>query len=101
MHVTLSFTVVPFTVAGSVAPHVARCLAILDEAGLTYRLHANGTDVEGPWDDVFAAIRRCHEVLHAEGVDRLFTTIQVGTRRDRPTSLEDKVRRVEAIRRRS
>ena len=65
------------------------------QAGLKTVLHANGTNIEGAWDDVFAAVRRCHEVLHDMGVPRVSATLRVGTRTDKVQTLEDKVRSVE------
>jgi uncharacterized protein YqgV (UPF0045/DUF77 family) len=44
----------------------------LQESGLTYELHANGTNMEGEWEDVFAANRRCQEILHGTGMLRLY-----------------------------
>jgi uncharacterized protein (TIGR00106 family) len=75
----------------SLSEYVAACEHILQESGLTYELHANGTDVEGEWEDVFAVIRCCHETLHSMGVPRLHTDIKLGTRMDRPQSMADKV----------
>ena len=46
---------------------IAACERVLAEAGLKTKLHAYGTNIEGEWDDVFAAIKRCHEVVHAHG----------------------------------
>ncbi len=43
---------------------------------------------------VFAAVKRCHEVLHEMRAPRIHTTMRVGTRTDRTQSLEDKVRSV-------
>ena len=74
---------------------VATCERVLKEAGLKTVLHANGTNIEGDWDEVFAAVRRCHEVLHDMGVPRVSATLRVGTRMDKAQSLEDKVRSVE------
>jgi len=71
------------------------CERILRESGLKTHLHAYGTNVEGEWDEVFAAIRRCHETLHEMGVVRISTSIRVGTRTDKPQTMEDKVRSVE------
>ncbi len=59
------------------------------------RLHAYGTNIEGEWDDVFAAVKRCHEVVHEMGAPRVATTIKVGTRTDRAQTMDDKVRSVE------
>jgi len=71
------------------------CERIFAEAGLTTSLHAYGTNVEGEWDRVFAAVKRCHEALHAAGVPRISTTMKFGTRTDRKQTMADKVRSVE------
>jgi uncharacterized protein (TIGR00106 family) len=96
MKVLLNFSVVPMGVGASVSEYVAACERILAEAGLKFELHANGTNVEGEWDAVFAAIRRCHEQVHAMGAPRIATTIYAGTRTDRDQTLEQKVASVRA-----
>ena len=96
MNVILEFTVVPIGVGVSLSTYVAVCETILEEAGLNYELHANGTNVEGEWDEVFAALKRCHETLHEMGVPRISTQIKVGTRTDRPQTMADKVESVRA-----
>lgn len=95
MKVLVDVSVVPLGVGLSLSPYVAACERVFREAGLTTRLHAHGTNVEGEWDDVFGAIRRCHEAVHAMGAPRVSTTIRLGTRTDRVQSLDDKVRSVE------
>ncbi len=91
MHVIVDFTVVPVGVGVSLSEYIVACERVLKESGLTYELHANGTNVEGEWDAVFAAIRRCHETLHALGVPRIHTDIKLGTRTDRIQNMVDKV----------
>jgi len=87
--------IVPIGIGVSVSREVAACERILAEAALKTKLHAYGTNVEGEWDDVFKAIKQCHETLHAMGVLRISTNIRVGTRVDREQTMEDKVRSVE------
>ena len=96
MHVLVDVSVVPLGVGLSLSPYVAACERVFTDAGLSTVLHAYGTNVEGEWDEVFAAIERCHEVLHGMGVPRVSTTIKAGTRTDKPQSLGDKVRSVTA-----
>jgi uncharacterized protein (TIGR00106 family) len=96
MNVILEFTVIPLGVGVSLSKYVAACEKILREAGLHYELHANGTNVEGEWETVFAAIKRCHETIHAMGAPRISTTIKVGTRTDRAQTMKDKVESVKA-----
>lgn len=95
MKVILEFTVIPIGVGVSLSKYVAACEQVLRESGLKYELHANGTNVEGEWEQVFRAIERCHTVLHEMGVPRLSTVIKVSTRTDRAQSMEDKVRSVQ------
>src|ERR1700693_2587295 len=101
MKVIADLCVIPMGVGVSVSREVAVCERILTEAGLKTRLHAYGTNIEGEWDDVFAAIKRCHEAIHALGVPRISRTLRFGTRIDRAHTLEDKVHSVEQKLRRS
>ena len=95
MKVIVDLCVVPLGVGVSVSKYVAACERVLEAAGLETRLHANGTNIEGEWDEVFAAIKRCHQVVHEMGAPRITATIKLGTRTDRSQSLDDKVRSVE------
>ena len=95
MHVLIDLSVVPLGVGVSVSKEVALCHEVLREAGLKTRLHAYGTNIEGEWDQVFAAVKRCHEVLHEHGVPRVSSTLRVGTRIDKIQTMDDKVRSVE------
>ena len=96
MKVLADLMVVPMGVGVSLSPYVAACEKVLSEAGLHTRLHAYGTNVEGEWDTFFAAVKRCHEVLHGMGAPRVSTVIKLATRTDRDQTLEDKVRSVES-----
>jgi len=91
VRVMIDLCVVPIGVGVSVSDYVAACERVLDEAGLEHTLHAYGTNVEGEWDAVFAAVRRCHETVHDMGAPRVFTTLKVGTRTDRAQSMQDKL----------
>jgi uncharacterized protein (TIGR00106 family) len=91
MRVMIDLCVVPIGVGVSVSAHVAACERVLEEAGLAHTLHAYGTNIEGEWDAVFAAVKRCHEVVHAMGAPRITTTLKVGTRTDRVQTMQEKV----------
>ncbi len=95
MNAIIDLCIVPIGVGVSLSPYVAACEKALKEAGLKTALHAYGTNIEGDWDEVFAAVKRCHEVVHQMGAPRISTTIKLGTRTDRAQTLEEKVRSVE------
>lgn len=85
------FTIIPIGVGVSLSKYVAVCEQILEVSGLSYELHANGTNLEGEWEEVMDAIRGCHERLHEMGVPRISTVIKIGTRTDREQKMAEKV----------
>lgn len=91
MKVIADLCVVPMGVGVSVSKYVTACENVLKAAGLKTKLHAYGTNIEGEWNVVFDAIRRCHEVVHEMGAPRITTTLKFGTRIDRSQTMEDKV----------
>ena len=96
MKAIVDLCVVPLGVGVSVSEYVVACERVVKEAGLTSQLHSYGTNIEGDWDAVFAAIKKCHETVHAMGAPRISTVIKVGTRTDREQTMDDKVRSVQA-----
>jgi uncharacterized protein (TIGR00106 family) len=94
MKVIVDLCVVPVGVDVSLSAYVAECQRVLEASGLSYEMHAYGTNIEGDWDDVFAVVRECHERVHAMGAPRITTTLKVGTRVDRPQTMADKLRSV-------
>lgn len=95
MNVLVDLCIVPIGVGVSLSTYIAACEKVLAAAGLKIALHSYGTNIEGEWDTVFAAIKRCHEVVHGMGAPRITTTIKLGTRTDRTQTMEDKVTSVQ------
>ena len=83
--------IVPLGVGLSLSKYVAHCERIFIQAGLSPNLHAYGTNIEGDWDVVVGAVRRCHQELHDMGVPRVSSNIKIGTRIDRDQSLQQKI----------
>lgn len=96
MNVMIDICIVPLGVGVSVSEYVTACQRVLKEAGLTHQMHAYGTNVEGDWDEVMAAVKRCHEVVHEMGAPRITTSMRLGTRIDREQSMDDKIQSVKA-----
>jgi uncharacterized protein (TIGR00106 family) len=94
MNVMLDFCVVPLGVGVSVSEYVAECQRVLVASGLSHQMHPYGTVVEGEWEAVFAALRTCHERVHAMGAPRISTSLRLGTRVDRAQSMSDKLESV-------
>jgi uncharacterized protein (TIGR00106 family) len=94
MRVIADLCVIPIGIGVSVSKEIAACERVFAEAGLKVNLHAYGTNIEGEWDEVFAAIKRCHEVVHSMGAPRVSSSLRFGTRIDREQSMDDKMRSV-------
>ena len=95
MKVIADFSIVPIGVGISVSKYIAECEKIFKQAGLKVILHSYGTNIEGEWDDVFSAIKKCHQVVHEMGALRISSNMRFGTRTDREQSMEDKIKSVE------
>ncbi|WP_304131859.1 MTH1187 family thiamine-binding protein [Ignavibacterium album] len=95
MKVIVDVAIIPLGAGLSLSKYVAECEKIFRESGLKTTLHANGTNIEGEWDEVFNAIKKCHEHLHSIGVPRISTNVRIGTRTDREQTMEDKIKSVD------
>lgn len=91
MHAIVGFTLIPIGVGTSVSPYVVAIEQVLRQSGLTFEINCNSTNIEGDWEQVFAVLKKCHEVVHDEGAPRIHTCIQVGTRVDRQQLMAEKL----------
>src|SRR5215471_8232955 len=96
MKVIIDLCIVPIGVGVSLSPYVAECEKVLAEAGLKTSLHAYGTNIEGEWDSVFAAVKRCHEVVHQMGGPKGANVIKIRKVKERTQTKEDKIKSVES-----
>jgi uncharacterized protein (TIGR00106 family) len=94
MKVIIDLCLVPIGVGVSLSKYIAACEEVLQKAGLKTRLHAYGTNIEGEWDQVFKAVKQCHQRIHEMGAPRISTSIRIGTRIDRASSMNTKIESV-------
>jgi len=73
---------------------VARVIETLESTGLNYHLGPMSTAVEGTWEQVLAAVQRCHQAV-AQNHDRVITTIVIDDRKTKPHHLSEMITRVE------
>ena len=90
------FAVVPMGVTGGVKNLVAEALKIVDDSGLSYKLGAMHTTIEGNSDRVMDVILRCHRRM-LELAPRVLTSITIDDRTGATGRLEGKVRDVEQV----
>jgi uncharacterized protein (TIGR00106 family) len=75
----------------SLSEQVASVLKPLKDSGLHYTLTAMGTIIEGDLEEVMKCVLKMQEIPFYRGVNRVYTTIKVDDRRDKPITMEGKV----------
>ncbi|GIP54283.1 MTH1187 family thiamine-binding protein [Paenibacillus vini] len=90
-------TVIPIgTGSTSLSSYVAELQRVLEQQkGIKYTLTSMSTIIEGPLDDIFAAIRAIHEAPFHSDAKRVSTSIKIDDRRDKEGSSEQKLRSVQ------
>ncbi len=97
MWVSVDLCLIPLGVGVSLSPYLAACKEVIKKTGLDYEIGPNGTAIEGEWEEVFACVRECHEVVHQKGATRIFTNLKLNTRIDRKQSFREKVSSVHRV----
>ncbi len=83
------------TATPSLSHYVAACLKAVKEAeGISYQITAMGTIIQGPLERILELAQKMHEVPFAMGAKRVATTIVIDDRRDKPQTMEAKVKAV-------
>ncbi len=91
--VMAELSVVPIGAGESVSGFVAEILKVIDAAGITYRLTAMGTILEGPWDEVMRVVDACYRRAE-ELADRVYLVLKLDGRRGEASRLDAKVEAV-------
>ncbi|WFD40811.1 uncharacterized protein MJAP1_003800 [Malassezia japonica] len=85
MYAVADFCLIPMgTPTTSVGEYITECQRVLDgmaEQGIRYEVRFSSNPD--------AALQKCHEAVHALGVERIATDIRLGTRTDKPSGSQD------------
>jgi uncharacterized protein (TIGR00106 family) len=92
----VSFSVVPAGTGTELKEQIAEVLKVVDQSGLTYRLTAMSTEIEGDWDEVMGVIKDAHEAARRFS-GRVVTSITVDDHKGRTGRLTGKVEDVEGV----
>ena len=93
---TLGISVVPVgTGSPSVSGYVANAVKILEqEKDIKYELTAMMTILEGDLDRLLEVAKKMHRSAFAAGAQRVVTSIRIDDRRDKPLTIEGKIKAV-------
>lgn len=79
-----------------VGDFVADALRVIERSGMRYELNAMHTVIEDDLDRLLGLVPAIHAALAAKGAKRLSTVIKIDDRRDVPSTMDAKVRSVQA-----
>ncbi len=88
--------VVPLgTQSASLSKYVAAVINVVKQAkGITYQITPMATIIQGPLSQVLELAAKMHEVPFTMGVNRVLTSISIDDRRDKPITMESKLKAV-------
>ena len=94
--VIAEISVVPIgTCTPSVSQYVAKAIGVLgQEKNIKYKLTGMGTILEGELTAVLETVRKMHESVFGDQIQRVVTSITIDDRRDRESSVEHKIQSV-------
>jgi len=86
-------TIIPLgTQTPSLSRYIARAVRVLEaEEDIKYELTAMGTIIEGDLARLMSLVEKMHEAVFAAGVARVVTTLKIDDRRDKASSIGNKV----------
>lgn len=93
MSVLMEFSMFPTDKGESKSQYVARSIEIIQNSGLSYKMGAMGTTVEGELDEVLALVKKCHDAM-APDCNRIYSSIKIDSRQGKSGRLAGKIESV-------
>ena len=89
----VEISVIPMgTSTPSVSQYIAQAVKVVEgEKDIKYELTTMGTIIEGDLERVLTLVQKMHEAVFNAGIMRAATTIKIDDRRDKPSSMSDKI----------
>lgn len=92
----MEISVIPLgTSTTSFSHFVAEIQRRLEQTGVTFELTDMGTIIEGDMTQLLNTLKVVHETPFEMGEKRVYTVVKIDDRRDKKTSLGDKIRSVQ------
>lgn len=91
----IEFSVMPLGADESMTSEVAECMQVIRESGLDYELHAMGTIVEGPLEELLKLVEQCMRRV-SQGDRRVTCSAKLDLRPGHTGRIKAKVASVEA-----
>ena len=90
MKATAELQVVPIGRGVSVRKEIMGVVEVLQQYDFIIETHASGTNIEGEFSQITAAVENIHSHLHEKGCVRLVSYLKLETRTDKTPTLKGK-----------
>ncbi len=88
----MEISVVPIGEGTSVSGYVAEAVRVLEgEPDIEYELSSMGTIISGEVDRLLSIAQKMHDAVRKAGARRIYTTLKIDDRQDKPVTLHSKV----------
>jgi uncharacterized protein (TIGR00106 family) len=94
MSVIIDFAIFPMDKGESLSPYVARAIKIINESGLSHKLHPMGSCIEGEWEEVMGVVDKCFQELKKD-CNRINVNFKADYRKSEPGRMDRKIESVE------
>ncbi len=94
MKIIAEFTIIPLGTGITLSSYIAEITKYLRRTNLIIEEHSMGTNIEGEWDLVMEAVKRCNQLLINKGVKRVSTNLKISLRVDKDQSMTGKLQSV-------
>ena len=78
----------------SVSAHVAKVIDIIDKSGLSYKLTAMATIIEGEWDEIMYVVNKARKELGRHH-KRIYISMTIDDRQGATSRLDGKIKAIE------
>ncbi len=96
MNTLVAVAIAPCGTGDELSAEVAEVVRVIRESGLPNRTTSMFTEIEGPWDEVFAVVKDATMVLAEKGI-RTEVVLKADVRPGHENMLDEKVAKVERI----
>lgn len=91
----MEITIIPIgSKTTSMSEYIATAIRVLDKEKAKYEITPMGTIVEGDLKELFRLAEKMHEAVIKKGIARVVTNINIDERRDKPLSMESKLKSI-------
>jgi len=94
--INASIQIIPIAKSQDTYGLIDRAIAVIQDSGLDYEVTPMDTVIAGPYDKVFAVIKKAQQVTLEAGADEIAVNIKIHIKKDSDVNFKDKTLKFKA-----